>query len=561
MLQVGKRKYAGITGLFSLFLMMFFSGDLSSQSPFNYIWPIDSPFVITGNYGELRPNHFHAGIDFSTSGQINLPVYCIEEGYVSRIRVSPYGYGKCVYITHPGGKVSVYAHLNAFSLKIANKAKENQYITQNYEIDFMPKPRSVYVRKNEIIGLSGNTGGSTGPHLHFEIRDELTEIPLNPLGVYRTTDRTPPEIHSLAFYNLADTLFPKFMNSHKIKQSGRDSSIMEEDHIVLNQSIVGLAYSGLDRFRPAGNPNNIFAVRIYIDDSLAYMHNLNNIAFSETRFINEFSESVGKVKYQKCFQPTVYPDGFFGKCPNKGRLLLDDKNFRKIKIIVTDEAGNNTPLQFYLKAKKIDSYKEFKINDSSFVNCSMDFTGNRKNINLHILPKTFFYSINISVDNKIEEEGKLTILPDVNLRQPATIGFKLPMRYLFTGEKLLLKNSSTSLPVCRNDSVFFAVKEFGNYRLSIDTIPPKIKVDYSEHQLKEAWQMDAFSFVITDNSSGIGKYNLWLNNTWILAEYDAKTDLLTYYFDEDTPIGLLQFKLEVVDKVGNKTFIEYTLKK
>ncbi len=542
-------------------ILLFFSVSVLSQGPFNYIWPIDSPFVITANYGELRPNHFHAGMDFSTSGKINLPIYCIEEGYVSRIRVSPYGYGKCVYITHPGGKVSVYAHLNAFSLKIANKAKENQYITQNFEIDFIPMPRTMYVRKNEIIGLSGNTGGSTGPHLHFEIRDGLLEIPLNPLGFYRLGDRTSPEIHAIGFYNLSDTSAPRFMNAHKIKRGKGDSLILENDHMVLDQSIVGLAFSGLDRCYPNGNPNNIYAARIYVDDSLVYVHQLNNISFSESRFINEFSEVAGKNKFQKCFLPTLYPEGFFGKCTNKGRLFLDDRVFHKVKLVVADESGNTAPLQFYLKAKKVNAYKPRESPGDWNVNCAEDFKRDKNGLQVYIPAKTLFYSTPLLVDNAIETEDKLSILPEVNLKQAVTIGFKVPDRFWENREKLLLKNSTMALPLNRNDSVFYEIKEFGNHRLIIDTLPPKIKIEYSEHKLKEAWQMDAFSFRITDNVSGIGKYNLWLNNTWVLSEYDAKENLLTYYFDEETPMGLLQFKLEVIDKVGNRTFLEYTLKK
>ncbi|PBQ30741.1 hypothetical protein CNR22_02780 [Sphingobacteriaceae bacterium] len=533
-----------------------------SQSPFRYVWPIDSPGVITANYGELRPNHFHAGIDFTTSGKINLPIYSIEEGYVSRIRVSPYGYGKCVYITHPNGKVSVYAHLNAFSMKIANLAKENQYAVQNFEIDFTPKPRSVYVRRNEIIGLSGNTGGSTGPHLHFEIRDELTEIPLNPLGFFRISDRTSPEIHAIAFYNLSDTTQPVLMNTRKIQSVRKDTLILEEDHLILNQSIVGLAFSGIDRCYPNGNSNNVFSVRIYLDDTLIYSHQLNNIAFDESRFINVFSDNIGKNKFQKLFLPTIYPEGLFGPSVNKGRTFLTDSAFRKIKIIFTDESGNASPLQFYLKARQINSFKNQEMAGDIFVNCAQKFDSDKNNLTISIPPKVLFYSSSFFINNTLEIDGKLSLLPNVSLKQNITLGFKLPAVYWNNREKVLLKGSSSqAIPLYRNDSVFYSVRELGKFYLSLDTVPPKVRMNYSDKKLKDAWMMDSFSFAISDNGCGIGKYNLWLNNSWVVAEYDAKTDLLTYYFDEDTPMGLLQFKLEVQDKVGNKTFFEYTLKK
>ena len=543
-----------------LFLFCLTLSCVFSQNTLRYMWPIDSPFVITGNYGELRPNHFHAGIDFSTQGQINLPVYAIEEGYVSRIRVSPYGYGKCVYITHPNGNVSVYAHLNSFSLKVATQAKENQYATQSYEIDFLLKPRLVYVRKNEIVGLSGNTGGSTGPHLHFEIRDELTEVPLNPLSFFKINDRTAPEVQHMGLYDLADSTSPKFLQGFKVKESGKDSSRLENDHIIIDRSIIGISFAGLDRVIPSGNPNNIYSAKLYLDDTLIYAHHLYGISFSDSRYINAFSETIAKHKYQKCFLPTLYPDGFSEVSKNRGRIVLYDHKFHTIKLVTADESGNERKLQFYLKAERFTTFHPVANNDA-FVNCNEDRVLNRNQIHIQIAARTLFYSSALTIENNLEN-GRLSVLPDLNLKQAVLIGFVPPKKFSTMTDKLLLKgSSSTAVAGSRNDSVYFAVKEFGRFKLALDTFPPEIKIPYSPRQLKDAWKMDSFSFLIRDNNSGIGRYNLWLNNSWVLSEYDAKTDLLTYYFDEDTPIGILNFKLEVQDKVGNKTFLEYVLKK
>ncbi len=556
------RRYGNLSSLFWSFILCVTGYSLFSQASFQYIWPIDSPFVITGNYGELRPNHFHAGIDFSTRGQINLPVYAVEEGYVSRIRVSPYGYGKCVYITHPNGKVSVYAHLNSFSLKIANKAKENQYDTQSFEIDYMLKPRTVYVRKNEIIGLSGNTGGSTGPHLHFELRDELTEIPSNPLTILKTKDRTPPELQHIAFYNLSDSTTPKFMHSYRVKESGNDSAHLEDDHLVLHQSIVGLSFAGLDRVYPNGNPNNVFAASVFLDDKLIYTHKLEGISFDDTRYINEFSETIGKHKYQKCFLPSFYPPGFSSYNENRGRIVLPDSAYHKVKLVLSDENGNERKIQFYVRVKHVKAYTAVPMEGDVYVKCTEELLTNKKDIRLQILARTLYYSSILNIENTLDINGKLKIVPPLNLRQAVNIGFKVPEKFLDHKDKLLLKGSSSNaVGQVRGDSVFFAVKEFDHFYLVVDTIPPKIKMDYSPRKLKDAWKMDSFSFTISDNQSGVGKYNVWLNNSWVLAEYDAKSDQLTYYFDEETPIGLLNFKVEVQDKAGNKTFFEYVLKK
>ncbi|MEO6302824.1 MAG: M23 family metallopeptidase, partial [Bacteroidia bacterium] len=184
-----------------ILVLLFFTALCFAQE--NYRWPIDSPRVLTGNYGELRPNHFHAGIDFSTNNLVNLPVYAVENGYISRVKISSSGYGKNIYITHANGKVSVYCHLNSLNVAVSDLVKKEQYAKQSYEVEIFPKAKSISVKKGELIGLSGNTGNSTGPHLHFEFRDEKTEVPLNPLKYFDIVDTVLPTIQRIAFYNLA----------------------------------------------------------------------------------------------------------------------------------------------------------------------------------------------------------------------------------------------------------------------------------------------------------------------------------------------------------------------
>lgn len=525
-----------------------------AQVPTNFIWPIDSPRTITGNYGELRPNHFHAGLDFSTKGEMNVQVYAIEEGFVSRIRVSSVGYGKSVYITHPNGKVSVYAHLNSFSLKINQYAKKEQLGAQSFEIDFFPKPKTVSIRKNEIIGLSGNSGGSTGPHLHFEIRDEKTETPLNPLEFFSLKDNVAPTVQEIAFYDLSDTCAPKFIKSHKIKQRDQDTFVLESTHFVLNHSILGIAFSGSDRFNTGGNPNNIYSVKLLLNDQLIYSHKLTHIDFADNRYINEFSELIQKNKFQKCFLPSYFPTGIYGETVNKGRVILTDSSFHKMLLIVEDESGNEKKIQFYVKAKKQSTFKTPSIKSDNYAICTKDFNYGKNNLRVHIPANTLYYSTPLIIQNTIESSGKLIILPsDVNLANNISIGFKIPKIYEHYKTKLILKsNTSVFSPTLRQDSAFFSIKHFGWLQLSYDTIPPKIKT-----QIKKVDKL--ISFLISDQLSGIAKYNVFVNDKWVIAEYDAKSDLLTYFFDEETPDGNLSVKVDAEDKVGNKAFLNYEL--
>jgi hypothetical protein len=535
----------------------------------NYAWPIDSPWVVTGNYGEIRPDHFHTGIDFSTNNKINYAVYSIEEGYVSRIKVSSVGYGKSVYVTHKDGKVSVYGHLNSFNTTIAPIVKKEQYAKQSYEVDIAPKPFSIKVKRHEYVGLSGNSGSSTGPHLHFELRDAQTEVPLNPLEYFDIPDTIDPIITEVGFYNLADTSSPHFLTSVKLQQDKNKQYVLKKDSIVLTQGILGFAFSGYDLFKSKGSPNNIFSVKLYFDDRLIYSHTLDNIDFSDVRFVNEFSELVEKTKtdkvlFQKCFVPTLYPPNLYSQVRNKGRILLTDTNYHKIRLSAIDENANERVVEFSFKTRKLNYYGKPSINSDVYVDCREDLMIAKKKLQIYIPAYTFFYSTGLIFENTIESTGKIIILPtDAKLKTTSIIGFEVPSNLRKYKDKLVLKTGSNVLaPIVNRDSVFYSVKNLGWFLLDRDTVAPKIKTKLTPAQIKATKKMDSFSFVITDNLSGIRKYKLMLDDKWILGEYDAKNDVVTYYFDEDTPkTGTLNFKLEAEDKVGNKTLYEYQLKR
>ena len=177
-----------------------------SQSTTNFRSPMDIPLQLSGNFGELRPGHFHAGLDIRTQGKVGLPIYAIDSGYVSRIAVSEGGYGKVIYITHPNGFTSVYAHLRKFYGSFQGLARDIQYGQQVFQFDSSLTETNLTVAKGDIIGYSGNTGGSAGPHLHFEIRNTKTEHPINPLLFgFEIKDNIAPKIYAIGIYPLSTT--------------------------------------------------------------------------------------------------------------------------------------------------------------------------------------------------------------------------------------------------------------------------------------------------------------------------------------------------------------------
>jgi len=544
-----------VNKLFNLYVLLFCASFLSAQLKPKLIWPIDSPRVLTGNFGELRPNHFHTGIDFSTNGKENLHVYAIEDGYVSRIRASSVGYGKAIYITHANGRVSVYAHLNSFSLKIDKFLKEEQYAKRSYEVDFYPQPWSIYVRKNEIIGLSGNTGGSSGPHLHFEWRDEKTEVTINPLTVYHVDDKISPVIQQISFYDLSDTLQPDFFSTINIINAD-----YSKDTVELPGSIFGLAFAGFDQYLKNGNHNNVYAAKLFVDNELIYHHELSTMDFADFRYVNEFCDYRNHQKFQKCFLPGNYPAYIYPYVKNKGRIILNDNKAHAIRLELTDESGNLSQTNFYLRAKLISIYKSQNMKCDAFVFCNSDTIITTPHIQMHF-PFQCLYN-NLALYLNFSSNGLFfSIQPSTpNLRSPVKIGIKIPDKFYQTKEQVVIKTGSgVIVPEISNDSLFFGIKNFGNYELMLDQVSPSVKTTLSSKKRRAKNVLSKLVFVISDNLSGVGTYALFVNEKWVIAEYDAKTHQLIYSFEDNSPKGTVQIKLVLKDRVGNLSEHQYSI--
>ncbi len=520
------------------------------------IWPLEK-LNVTGNYGEIRPNHFHAGIDFSTEGKENLPIRVIDSGYVSRIKVGPTGYGKVLYVTHPNGKVTVYGHQNHFNDRINKYVRTQQYAKQNFEVELFLNKDELPVIKGEVIGYSGNTGGSTGPHLHFEMRDVVTETPLNPLLFYKLKDTVKPVIDRIALYLDHGPFIYSVTNKKGVLHLNKDTLLWQANYLKLGVSVY-------DRMTINGNKNNAYEVMLFADDKLIYHHQLNNISFDDARYVNEFCDVEKNQKLQHCYVPKCYPESMYKVIENSGKINFDKTGVHSLKIIAKDEAGNSNELQFWVNVKEFKAINVPLVSPDD-VNCMTGKKVNYEFLKVEIPVKGLFKDETVHIEKTASKNSLGPCYnvgdPGIKMNRPLTIGIPVSESGKKYSDKLVVMNGWSCLGGKYEDGYITAKsKNFGTFFVGIDTIAPKVKTKIALTKLKTLIKKtDHISLIITDNLSGIDKYNVFVNGKWVLAEYDAKSDMLTYFFDAETPKGKMNFKVEIKDRVGNSSELYFLL--
>ena len=547
-----------------LFFLLFFStsGVLSQTSyPQDYfINPLKIPLILSGTFGELRSNHFHSGLDIKTQKRVGLNVHAAAKGYVSRIKISHWGYGKVLYVTHPNGYTTVYAHLKKFAPKIEAYVKKRQYEKESFTIHLFPEAHELLVEKDEVIAFSGNTGGSGGPHLHFEIRDGNAK-PINPMlfGI-NIPDTKIPEIRASVAYSFGD--------SSQVNQSNRLKElriIRKKDGTLTTNPItaygtIGFGVNAIDKQDGALNNNGIFSLEMTVNGKKVYEHKVDTYAFSETRYLNIFIDYERyyhkRQRIQKCFVEPANKLSIYRNLVNNGYVNIKDGLSYTIKITAKDVKGNSRSLVIPVKGKKDTVLVRKKIKETPHFFKRNVFNKITKSNVTVAFPKHSFYN-DFYFDFRYKDSIAHLHNSSVPLHKNFTLTFDIS-KYAKNKRKQLFiarKNSKGRLYYNntrhKENKVYTLSKTLGNYTLALDTIKPKIiPTNFKNNQLLNKYRY--LKFRVSDNLSGVKFYRGEIDGKWILLEFNAKRGLLTYDFNDRKLVGTKHtLKVTAIDNVNN----------
>lgn len=520
--------------------------------------PVDIPVYLSGNFGELRSGHLHAGIDIKTNGRSGYKINAIQDGYVSRIKISEGGYGKALYIDHPQQDLtSVYAHLHSFPEEIEQYILDKQYKNKSYEIELFPGKNKFKVKKGDFIGLTGNSGSSKGPHLHFEIRSQHNQHPLNPLkqGVY-IEDNIPPKIFQAALYpegkrsTINNSTEKLILNT---KKGGDNKYVLENEDTIKLHGPISFGIKTNDFIDGSNNWCGVYEIELLIDDVSIYNHKIEEFSFQNTRYINAIIDYEEKIKNNNTVQKlSLLPNNrlnIYKNVKNKGIYNFSTNNIHKITYKVTDEKGNTSALSFKVKGSSRPSIKP---SDQATHNNDVIFPYNQNNqfkkedIKINF-PVNAFYDTVYFQYNKIESSNHL-FLSDIHrihtkytpVHKNFTLSIKTkPLNSLIKNKVFIARIDEENQydykgGDYRNGTITTQIREFGDYAVLADTISPVIE---PINNINKITNTQRISFTIKDDLSGIKTYNGYIDGQWVLFEYDPKNDLI-FHDLEKSPLKL-----------------------
>lgn len=530
--------------------------------------PVNIPISLSGNFGELRPNHFHMGIDIKTAQRENLPVYAAAEGYVSRIKIEPGGFGRAIYITHPNGYTTLYAHLNNFAAKIDAFVKQQQYAQESWKVELQVPPDLLPVKQGDFIAYSGNTGGSQAPHLHFEIRRTADDVNLNPLlfGM-PLQDNVRPRILRFAVYDRTRSVYEQTPKVVAARLSA-GNYVTSPAVVKVGSPFVSFAITAFDSHTGSSNLNGIYSATLYVNDAEEESFTMNNISYNDTRYLNAHIDYRYKVLNGSYLQHlselpgclnSIYTNG-----NGKGVVDISDGNIYDILVVVKDAAGNRSQLK---TSVQFDPKIPLAPPATGKIFYPLMLEGSEnENCEFFIGEKCLYDSVHINYRNMAS--GDPDVLSDVH-----TIGAS----YIPLQDSILVR-IVPDLSFTESDKPYTVMqwknggksavrrvqwqqqwaaakfRDFGNFQIVRDSEPPVIILSFPDGaDLSRATRI---TFTVRDNLQSVTNVRAELDGKWLRFTND-KNRAFIYQFDEKCLSGSHVLRVSAEDEAGNKTSVSY----
>jgi murein DD-endopeptidase MepM/ murein hydrolase activator NlpD len=556
-------------------ILLFFSLATNAQE---YANPLDGELILSGNFGEIRGNHFHSGLDFKTGGIEGKPVYAVADGFVSRIFVSGDGFGKAIYLEHPNGKTSVYGHLSDFNPDIARYVKQQQYAKESFELDLNLSASQFPIKKGQLIAKSGNSGGSGGPHVHFEIRETIGQIPENPLNYgFTVRDEKHPELQKLWIYNHAPNGHIEGLRTEKgFSVNGSTGKYSIGVDTIRAAGVLSFGVATIDRFSAAQNVCGIYGMTVKVNGQTVHQQQIDKFPFSKKRMVNCHVD-YEKRKTEKHFVYRTYiaPNNTLDLYPtikNGGTTKIETGKTYDVEVEVKDHIGNNSVFKFIILGQErkgaLLSNKE-NVTDIFYPQKENAFSNNSVRINI---PEGCLYdTLKFKYDMKppcgecvsaVHSIGKLS---DTPLDRSMTVSIKLnDVSEAIAENAVMVSFDSKGKPIAEGGSTKWnwmtaTTRSFGDYAVMVDSTAPILKPKNFKDQTATAG-ISRLEFTLSDNLSGVASVSGTLNGKWVLLEQDPKNNLLYYIKDERFINGQNTFRIKATDKVGNVKELSVTVR-
>jgi murein DD-endopeptidase MepM/ murein hydrolase activator NlpD len=567
-----------LRGLIIFVSVFIFPAQLHSQSFVflkNYFrWPLANKPGIVANFGELRSDHWHMGLDIRTDQKENMPVYAAAEGYIARKSIRPFSYGKAIYISHPNGLTTVYGHLNKFFPKLDSFVTAQQYKLQSWEIELDFTKDKFPVRKGQFIAYSGNTGASQGPHVHFEIRNTKTERCINPLFFnLPVPDAVPPVFTKLALYNRILSVYNQNPILFSVKKTREGYILLRDTLIKTGFAKISFAIGAYDCVSGSTNPNGIYNARIFFDSQPLIEFTLDSMDYNETDYVNAHIDYRYRYNSGSYLQQLFKLPGDKGRAyrlkNNDGTIQLNDTNVHSVKIEIADVQRNTSIMNFKVQFSdslasliNYDPHKSFAPNEVNIFEQN-DFEVYLKENCLYDSIQPVFYKVNQPAANAISSlfqfcDASVPVHDEINIRIKPNVTIPEEWKNKIVIKRTDGRATNYRKAAWQKDWLTANFNDFGAYQALIDNTPPTI------NELGVADTIDLspsknIVFYPKDNTI-IKSFRAELDGQWLMFSNDKGSSWI-YNFDERCPYGVHHLKIRIEDIVGNVTEKEWLFKR